>query len=79
MRNPRENVGKNEPAITSIVMLPSLSGRLGRVPVRSDDHLQPRRAILAPALLAQQIALAEVPMMRADASAAVWIVLAHNC
>ena len=25
---PRENVGKNEPAITSIVMLPSLSGRL---------------------------------------------------
>jgi hypothetical protein len=59
VRNPRENVGKNEPAITSIVMLPSLSGRLGRLPVRSDDHLQPRRAILALALLAQQIALAE--------------------
>jgi hypothetical protein len=76
---PRENVGKNEPATTSIVMLPSLSGRLGRLPVRSDDHLQPRRDILALALLAQQIALAEVPMMRTDASAAVWIVLARNC
>jgi hypothetical protein len=34
-------------------------GRLGRLPVRSDHHLQPRQAFLALALLAQQIALAE--------------------
>jgi hypothetical protein len=44
--------------VASTVMLPSLSGRLGRLPRRSDDHLQPRRAILALALLAQQSALA---------------------
>jgi hypothetical protein len=40
-------------------MLPSLSGAARQAPRRSDDHLQPRRAILALALLAQQSALAE--------------------
>ena len=54
-------------------------GGYGTLTVTIQPHQQPPQAILALALLAQQIALAEVPMMRTDGSAAVWIVLTHSC